>query len=378
MDKESLQQPHERAVVLVLIKGLGIGGAERLVVEGAKHWDVSQFDYRVAYILPWKDQLVADLQSMGVEVRCLGSERSAGLPVAGFRLRRLIADLGVDLVHAHLPATGILARLASRTPVVYTEHNVPSSYRLPTRIMNRLTYGRNSAVTAVSDAVQSSLAGYPGPTPVIVENGVSDYRGDGSTEATRIELGLSEDDFLVVHVGNVRPHKGHQTLLEAAAAIAESRRDIKIISIGGEKHEGGLELLRREAAALGLNDTIRFLGRMTSAERHIRAADVVVNPSDHEGLPLSILEAQAMGRPVVATRVGGVPSIVKDGLTGRLVEPKDPVGLAAAIIAILDSPDRGRALGERAQHNVLENYGIRAMIRSFEAIYSDVLGSKSR
>ena len=126
----------EKIRVLVLIKGLGIGGAEKLISEGARFWDRDSFEYTVAYVLPWKDQLVGALEDQGVEVHMIGGERGLTPPTVG-RLRSLVKDLDVDLIHAHLPTMGIVARIASPVPVVYTEHNMADSYRPITRFLNR-------------------------------------------------------------------------------------------------------------------------------------------------------------------------------------------------------------------------------------------------
>jgi glycosyltransferase involved in cell wall biosynthesis len=364
--------PTSLPVVLILIKGLGIGGAERLVAAGAKWWDTSRFDYHVAYVLPWKDNLVPGLAELGVDVHCIGSRKGMDMATLG-RFRRLVHDLDVSLVHAHLPTTGIMARCLAGVPTVYTEHNLADSYRWPTRFMNRATYGRNAAVTAVSSAVVESLAGYPGPAPILVENGVDPDLIDERARDIRAELELPADARLVVHVGNIRPHKGHDTLIAAAEILARKRDDVMVVSIGGEKHPGDLDRLNEKVRSLGVGDAIRFLGRRTDAAELIAAADVFVNPSDVEGLPVAILEAMVLGKPVVATAVGGVPSVVRDGVSGRLVDPSDAHALAAAVLEVLESADRGKSLGDAARRMVIEHHGIGPMIRRFEEIYASVL-----
>jgi glycosyltransferase involved in cell wall biosynthesis len=356
--------------ILILIKGLGIGGAERLVAEAAQYWDRRTFDYRVAYVLPWKDQLVPDLVREGVRVDCIGGRTGLDLRTP-IRLRRLLRE--VDLVHAHLPTTGILARLVARKPVVYTEHNLAGSYRQPTRTLNRLTFGRNRAVTAVSPAVAESLERFPGPRPVVVANGVAVSVSLDETAAIRSSLGVETDRPLVVHVGNIRPHKGHETLIKAAIRLSISIPDALIVSAGGEKFPGDLDRVRSLAAAAGVADQIRFLGRIEDARPLLAAADVVVNPSDVEGLPLVLLEALALSRPIVATAVGGVPSVVIDGKTGRLIEPGDPDALAEAIADVLSHPAEGREWGEVGAQLVKSEYGVAKMVKAFEDIYRRIL-----
>ncbi|MGH3650513.1 MAG: glycosyltransferase [Acidimicrobiia bacterium] len=363
----------ERARVLVLVKGLGLGGAETLIVEAGKHWDRASFEYRVAYFLPWKDQLVARLEDQGIRVDCLGwgGPQSA---VGVARLRRLIRSWCPQVIHAHLPVTGILGRLLSSGAInVYTEHNIVDSYRAPTRMLNRWTYRRNDAVIAVSQAVADSVAGYPGPTPFVVPNGVVvDRPPDAAIARVRDELGIDGSTPLLVHVGNIRPHKGHDNLIEAVAILVRERPDAVVVSIGGGKHHGDLERVRARSADLGLSAQLRFLGRRPDALDFVAAADVVVNPSDVEGLPLSVLEALALGRPVVATSVGGVPSVIRHGETGLLVDAADPDQLAKAMIMALDSPE-APTWGAAGAELVAGEHGLAAMVGAYESIYSRLL-----
>jgi glycosyltransferase involved in cell wall biosynthesis len=361
-----------RQGITVLIKGLGIGGAERLISEAASYWDRERFDYRVAYLLPWKDQLVAELESKDVPVAMLGSKRGAG-PISLLRFRRFISESRTDLVHAHLPSAGIIARVASPVPVVYTEHNLVGSYRLPTRLLNRLTYGRNARLMAVSGAVAESIAGYPGPSALVIPNGVSVASTPEAAAAARAELGLGPDDDLVVHVGNIRPHKGHSTLVAAAAWLGKNRSGTTVVSIGGEKAPGDLERVRALARDLGSDGVIRFLGRREDALAFMAAADVVVNPSDVEGLPVALLEALALERPVVATAVGGVPALIEHEQTGLLVAPGDPEGLAAAVDRLLSDGALARRLAAAGNASVLRNHGIEQMVRDIENVYAEVL-----
>ena len=354
-----------RPVVLVLIKGLGIGGAERLIAEGSAAWDRDAFDYRVAYVVPWKDQLVGDLTSAGVPVSCIGGSRGMGLstPVA---LRRLVRQWDPAVVHTHSPSVAVVARTVVARPHVYTEHNLAGSYRQPTRTLNRLTYARNRSVTAVSQAVADSLVGFPGPEPIVVPNGVAPKVSAEEVASVRSEL--LHDGPLVVHVGNIRPLKGHGHLIAAAAHLRKAIPGILVVSIGVEKHPGDLDRLRGAAEAAGVAETIRFLGRRSDARAFLAAADVVVNPSDVEGLPLTVLEALALGRPVVATAVGGVPTVVLPGETGLLVEPGDPEALALAVVEALGAPEK-EAWGKAGAELVASHHGIAPMIRAFEDLY---------
>ena len=361
-----------RPVVAVVIKGLGIGGAEKLISEGARFWDRSRFDYRVAYLLPWKDQLVAELDALSVPVRCVGSRRGA-TPSILPRFRRLLGEWEADLVHAHLPVAGILARISSKVPVIYTEHNLAWSYRLPTRTANRLTYGRNAAVTAVSDAVAETIAGYPGPRASVVTNGVAVSVDPEARSRGRAELGLEDNDRLVVHVGNIRPGKGHDLVIDAAALLRDRGVKVTVVSIGLEKNPGDLQRLRARVSEAGLDGRVRFLGRRPDALTFIASADIYLNPAEFEGLPVTILEAMALGRPVVATAVGGIPGVVRDGVTGLTVEPGRPDLLADAVAKLLEHPADAHRLAEAGYRLVAAEFGLAPMVRAFEDIYGRVL-----
>lgn len=359
-----------RSRVLILIKGLGIGGAERLVSASTAVRDRNHFDYHVAYVLPWKDQLVSAIEKNDVGVSCVGGRRGFD-PLTPKRLRSLLKSWAPDVIHAHLPSAGILARVTTQTPVVYTEHNITSSYRQPTRTLNRLTYGRNAAVAAVSRAVSESLAGYPGPEPVVIPNGVSVPSSSGA-EGVRSELGVENGVPLFVHVGNIRPHKGHSNLIEASARLAESLPRFLVVSIGGEKHPGDLERVRSEAARAGVADRVRFLGRRSDATDFIAAADVVVNPSDFEGMPVFLLEALALSRPVVATEVGGVSSVIRHEETGLLVPPKNPDALADAMQRAISDEGASR-WGDNGARLIASKHSVEEMTRRYEEIYQEVL-----
>lgn len=365
--------PGEPAGVLILIKGLGLGGAESLIAESAPLWDRDSFEYRVAYLLPWKDHLVDRLETADVPVSCLDWSGPASVGAVA-RLRRLVHTWRPRIVHTHLPVAGVLGRLFATGPLqVYTEHNVVDYYRQPTKTVNRLTYGRNDRVIAVSDAVAESISRYPGPPPEVIPNGVVVDRPDETAiRATRDEIGVDSSTPLVVHVGNIRPHKGHANLTEAVSILSRQHPDVKVVSIGGEKHDGDLERVRNEASRLGLSDRLRFLGRREDAQTFVAAADVFVNPSDVEGLPLSVLEALALSRPVVATAVGGVPTVVKDGETGVLVPPGDPEALAAGMARAIESPE-AKSWGEAGARLVAERHGLRSMVSGYEDLYRRLL-----
>jgi glycosyltransferase involved in cell wall biosynthesis len=362
--------------ILLLIKGLDRGGAEQIVATAAPHLDSSRFDYQVAYLLPERRALVGQLEGAGVPVACLNGGR--GLGWVG-RLRDLVAEQRIDLVHAHSPVPAIFARLALRgTRIVYTEHNVWQRYHRATYWANLLTYFRNDRVFAVSDEVRRSIR-YPRavrflPTPTVEtlyhgidEAAVARWR---SPDGLRAEFGIAEDAPLVGTVANFKVHKGHHRLLLAALKVREAMPDARFVLVG----RGPLEAdIRRQADELGLNGTVLITGFREDALRFTAACDVFALPSEHEGLPIALLEAMALGKPTAATRAGGIPEVVEDGREGLLVEStSDPSALAGVILTLLGDPQLRARMGRAAQIRA-RHFDIRKAVHRMEQVYQELL-----
>ncbi len=362
--------------VLLLIKGLGRGGAERLLVSSARLGDGSRFAYEVAYLLPHKDALVKELDDAGIAVHCLGGASGVSwLP----RLRRLVADRRIDIVHVHspYPAAGARIALSRDIPIVYTEHNLWERYRRATYWGNLLTYPRNAHVFAVADDVRRSiryphaLAGRRMPTVETLYHGPdadSIARAAGS-DGLRAEFGIPDGVPIVGTIANFKSHKGYPFLLEAAAKVREALPDVRFICVGVGAEE---EESRRDAHDRGLDRTVIFTGFRSDAIRLASAFDVFALASLHEGLPIALVEAMALGKPSVATRVGGIPEVIEDGRHGFLVAPADPDALSDRILRLLsDAPLRARMGGEARTRSA--RFDLRRAVRRIEQVYAEVL-----
>jgi glycosyltransferase involved in cell wall biosynthesis len=362
------------ASVLLLVKGLGRGGMEQLLTASAPYLDGSRFRYECAYLLPWKDALVPDLEAAGVRTWCLGSD--ARWPL---RLRDLVRRRDVGLVHAHSPYPAAIARVAlgKEIRMVYTEHNMWARYRAATRWANMVTFARNDHVFAVSEEVRASIGYAPAlrgrrmPDVETLYHGLDPAaRSDwGSGDGVRHELGIPPGAPLIGTVGSLTPKKDHYTLLRAAARARESLPDLRVMVIG----QGPLEAdLRHAARRLRVDDLVVFTGYREDARRLMGALDVFTLSSRHEGLPVSLLEAMSMGRPVVATLAGGTREVVTDGEDGLLVPIGDPVALGDALIRLAGDPDLRRRLGEAARRRS-EDFDIRKTVRRQEEVYGELL-----
>src|SRR5262249_164403 len=180
---------------------------------------------------------------------------------------------------------------------------------------------------------------------------------------------------LVLAVGNVRPAKGHAYLLEATACLRARFPGLRVVIVGrGGEHWAPL---RARITALRLDDILTLAGERREVASLLQAADLFVQPSVIEGLPLALLEALAAGVPTVATAVGGVPRVVEDRITGRLVPPAAPLALAEAMGDLIDHPDRARRMAADAQERVQRLYGAQAWVDRLQRIYTAAAGAVS-
>lgn len=334
--------------VLWLIRGLGPGGAERLLVAHAQA-GADDVRYEVAYQVAAKDQLVPALEGAGVTVHRLPGR--ATWPAA---LRRLVATRDIDVVHAHAPAMAVGARVALRAvpggprpALVYTEHNRWSAYRGLTRWANAATFAVDDRTFAVSEEARSSVWSPLRGRVEALHHGIDVERLRASTPSraeARRALGL-DDGPMVAQVANFRREKAHEVALEAARALRGAGTPVQFWLVGQGQR---LEEIRALIAAEGLEDVVQLLGFRDDVSTVLAAADALVLSSDHEGLPVAVMEALALGVPVVATAVGGIPEAVTDGVEGLLVPPRSPAALAAAISRVIGDPALRSQLGAGA------------------------------
>ncbi|HXF60136.1 MAG TPA: glycosyltransferase [Caldilineaceae bacterium] len=386
--------------ILLLIKGLGLGGAERLLVDSLPYWDRTAFEYHVAYMLPWKGLLAPAFAQAGAPVHCLGAAPSNGRPddpapsgvtaarslAAAMLLpqvyRRLLAlqrRYDFALIHADLPAAGLVARLAGRRlglPVVYTEHNLQERYHPLMRLGNRLTYGWNARVLAVSDEVAASIRrnGLDRSTQVqTLLNGapVEQVRAEaGDGQALRAALGIAPAQVVIGTVAVFRRQKRLDRWLEMAASVAQRCPSAVFVLVGDGPE---MPAVREQVRALGLGERVHLTGFRADGRRYLGLMDIYVISSDYEGLPMALLEAMALGKPVVATAVGGIPEAVADGDEGLLAPPGDVPALAAQVARLVQDPSLRQAMGQAAARRVESAFHIRRRVEAIESVYCQLL-----
>ncbi len=289
-------------------------------------------------------------------------------------LRRLSA--GFHVVHAHgLRAAWIAAFARSRTEAacIATAHNMPDLHGLPARVAARMALRRADVVIAVSHAVANQVAslGADRRRIHVIPNGVPiGPRPDPSCIASnRRDLGLPPDAFVILAAGRLSPEKGFDVLVSAMPRIIEEAPGAILAVVGaGPAHSR----LTAQIARLGLEPTVRLVGFVPDVAPWLGAADVVVVPSRSEGQGLVALEAMALGVPVVASRVGGLPEVVSNGVTGLLTMPDDPDALAEAVIALARDSELRTSLGWEGRKRAEDAFSIEAMLNRISALYRAV------
>lgn len=246
--------------------------------------------------------------------------------------------------------------------------------------LDRATFWLGLGYVSNSQAACDSLAahGYPRHKLWVIQSGIDAAPfHSGSPEqnaADRERFGLRSYDFPVITcVGNLRTPKGHTYLLTALPELTRAFPHLHVLLFGDGPLRGELEA---ETRGLDLEDHVRFMG--TRAQHDIVAgfslANIAVFPSLQEGLPTAVLEAMAAGCPVVATRVGGTPELVVDGITGILVDPSNPKALASALRQLLTDPALCRRMGAAGRERAAACFSIERMVHEYEALYMSIVG----
>ena len=307
------------------------------------------------------------------------SEISPKVLMSGFALCGIIKRENIDIIHAHTRVSQVassLASLVTGVPFVTTCHGY-----FKTRLRKIFdTWGRK--VIAISDAVKEHLTRelrvsedrveliYSG---VDVERFLSDCPKDEADTVKR-SLGLRPTP-VVGNIGRLSPVKGQKYLIEAMAGVIKKMPEAQALIIGDGREKEALEKL---ASELGIMDSVRFISSVIDTPRMLSIMDVFVFPSVKEGLGIGLLEALAAGRACVASRVGGIEDIIKDGFNGVLTEVGDANGIAGAVLSLLEDAERRGRMGERGRNLVREKFTLDTMADRVIGLYGDILLKRGR
>ncbi|MEZ0240871.1 MAG: glycosyltransferase [Chloroflexota bacterium] len=298
-----------------------------------------------------------------------------------------LAAVRADVVHAHMYRAEVLATQAAwrlgatgrpRPFVVSTVHSSRVRSDEDRDLIRRLT-PRMDHLIAVSKAIVRKIEdeGRVGAPVSLIYNGVDldRYAAPETCCTLHEELAIPADAPIVGVVARLEPEKGHPTLLEAWPAVLAAVPDARLVVVGeGSRREA----LEAQAAELGVLDCVVFTGRRDDVPAVTAALDVAVLPSYREAQGLSILEAMALSRPVVASAVGGIPEMIEDGRTGLLVPPHDAPALAAAITRLLTDHALADTIGRAGHDLAYDQFCVEQMVRSVETIYDEAVDEERR
>jgi glycosyltransferase involved in cell wall biosynthesis len=377
--------------ILFVTSSLQIGGTERhlaaitpaLVKLG---WSIS------VYSLTGSGALRDEMQDKGVEVfvpplRFAMFNHLPQFILGGAHLFNVIRRRRPTIVHFFLPAaylvgaplavfSSVPVRIMSRRSLNAYQQSYPLAMKFERRLHGKMTAILGNSRSVVRELNQ--LEDVPASRLGLIYNGVDTTRftNTGPPKATRDALGLGQETLAIVMVGNLIPYKGHGDLVAALGLAAPNLpEDWRLLLVG--RDFGVAAGLREQAAKLGIEDKIMFLGVRHDVPEILNACDIGVLCSHQEGFSNAILEGMAAGLPMIVTDVGGNAEAVVDGKTGIVVPPQDPCLLAAAIERLAKDQSLRASLGNAARDRVAEHFSLERSIKAYDALYRALLAGTS-
>ncbi len=364
---------HQKSLrIAMMIETDGPGGAEVMLIQLAE--ELRRRGHVVTPVGPARGQgwLSGRLRSLGFDRRTFNLRRTLD-PLCALELARMLRELRVDVVHSHEFTMAVYGGAAASwlgVPHVVTMHgneSVMDAWRR--RLALRWSWKRSRAYVAVSSHTRAEMEtrlGLPDGAIHVIPNGVPIRPGE--RELTRRKLGVEDDDVLILTVGNLRRRKGHAVLLNALAELQRAGCAAPWqLAIAGDGRQR--ENLTRLTAELGITDRVQLLGHRDDIPDLQAAADIYAMPSYWEGMPLAILEAMIVGKSIVASRVGGIPEMLREGDSGLLVPAGDPRELAGALRQLIEDPARRERLGTAARSHAEAEFHVAVMADRYEHLY---------
>jgi glycosyltransferase involved in cell wall biosynthesis len=360
--------------VLAVINGLEVGGAQQHLLTLTR--GLAGSGYRFVVATSGNEPLDAVFRREGVPVITLSrrSIKHRVSPVFMARLALLASSGNFHLIHGHLHSASIAAAVAARIsglPLVLTHHSM-NTWRPPYHVaLGRWADRQADAVIAVSSNIAAAVE-QGGVSVRIIPNWVrppTQLWTETEIAAARNDLDIPCDAYVISYIGRFSRDKNPLLFVEAAAIIAERSSNAHFLLVGDGPLRSEAEARGR---ALGIENRLNFIGfRSNAADLH-QVVDVLALSSNSEGSPLVVLEAMAVGRPVVATAVGDVPEQIVHGETGLIVPPQDAQALANAVLALENTSLRWR-MGRAARERVLHHFSVERGLSLTMAVYREAL-----
>jgi glycosyltransferase involved in cell wall biosynthesis len=367
----TLQIEQKQIHVMQLIAALEFGGAERLAATISASLPKAQFKVSVCGFTGKEGPLVEDLRCNGIPHFFLDAQ-GIGKVTLLRSFYRLLRAQQVDIVQIHgayiLLNCFLPAKLAG-VRIIYTEHAKQSISRH--RLVNlaaRFTPYWLDKVVCVSENLHTffrDMLGVADTKLQVIHNGINVERFRMDTSP----FSANKNKRVIGCIARLSEAKDHDNLLKAFATIETKRNAVKLLLVG----EGEMrEVIEQRIAELGLGASVELLGNRNDIPELLARMDIFVLPSKREGFPVSILEAMAAGRPVVATDVGGVSEVISSGKNGLVVPPENPDALADALLFLLDNPHKAIEMSALGAATVLEHFSVTGMMKKYVALFQGV------
>jgi len=365
-------QQEKRYRLLQIIPSLDIGGAEKLVVELAKNINGEEFQVGVCVFGGKLGTFLEDeLAKNNIPTIFLDITPGKVLHLLTIlRLFNVFSIFKPDIIHTHLLTLRyvlIPAKLA-RIPVhIHTIHNLAWKDTPYTKhqLLNKITFKfLGVKPVSVSKFVARTVKGLYGVESVVIYNGIS-------TEEYSMDYAKSpHGEICLLNIGRFKEQKNHLLLIDAFAKAVKKEPRLKLILVGDGELRWQVE---EKVKQRDLEGKVDFLGWRSDIPYVLSNSDIFVLSSDWEGFPIVLIEAMAAGKPVVATKVGGVPEGVEDGVTGLLVPPRDADALAEAILKLAEDEELRREMGEKGKERAISRFDIHYTVREHERLYKEEL-----
>lgn len=325
------------------------------------------------------------LRALGIEIVVIDEATNNFVRI--FRgAREYLSGKEIDIIHSHRYKENILAGRLKKAglarALVQTVHGAPESAGYIRRMKSgfytywnrRYTRKYFDRVITVSHDLEKKLAPVVGTDKIITVHNSIDMASvtpSRDSASVRKEFGLSPETPLIVAAGRMAPVKAYHILLKAASIILERLPQARVMLVGDGPERPSLEKLSRE---LGLADKVIFPGFRNDITDILGALDIMVISSNHEGIPMVVLETMALAKPVVSTAVGGMKEVIENEVSGLLVSPGDPVALASACLRLFDDSQLRSQLGEQGQQRIVKEFSIEKHRQRVTQIYMEVAG----
>jgi glycosyltransferase involved in cell wall biosynthesis len=356
--------------VVQIVEDLKLGGLERVIENIAMHSDTDKF--RMSVLCLSRSGVIAEkLIAAGMDVEVMGITGYHN-PLSLLRVVKWLRKKKINIVHTHGYPAGVLGRVAAIIAgVPCIVHHVHSTYldlKKRHHFTERILSWFSRRIICCSEAVRRFVLEKEHIAKhklTVIYNGVpeTDHIDAGDTAELRNTLGFQEHAIIVGCIASLTPHKGHRYLLEAIREI-----DNAGLLIVGDGPMG--EELRRLSRELGISNRTVFTGHKMDVSPYVRLMDIAVLPSsEREGLGISVIEAMALSKPVIAAAVGGLPEVVADGETGIIVEAKNSSALTSALGRLSAEPHLRETMGAKGKERYEKMFSLNDMLNKMEDLY---------